>query len=42
MKTRKLRSSKATNLETESQKHTKQIKIHQSQITNHDLLNLLE
>ena len=40
MKTHKLRSSKATNLET--QKHTKQIKIHQSQITNHDLLNLLE
>ena len=35
----KLRS-KATNLET--QKHTKLIEIHQSQITNHDLLNPLK
>ena len=35
-----LLQSQAKNLET--QKRTKRIKIHQSQITNHDLLNLFE
>ena len=32
--------SQATNRET--RKHTKRIEIHQSQIANHDLLNLLK
>ena len=40
MKTGELRSSKATNFET--QKHATRIEIHQSQIANHDLLNALK